>query len=111
MGIERRYKTLELKSGKKVQTVIFDDPQYQLLSTFFFADYNSFADWIDQNMLDVIEGRRESVDISGNVCELVIGKETTRVYDTLAEDGKGKWCEVETDAFYELMKEWKEKKI
>lgn len=107
MTIKRQFKTIELKNGKTIRTVVFDDPQYALLTTFFIADYNAFSDWIDRNMLDVLEGRKEYLEISGNICELAIGKEMTTVYDTLAEDGIGRRCEVSTPELFDVMNEWK----
>ena len=56
MTIKRQFKTIELKNGKTIRTVVFDDPQYALLTTVFIADYNAFSEWIDRNMLDVPEG-------------------------------------------------------
>lgn len=56
MTIKRQFKTIELKNGKTIRTVVFDDPQYALLTTVFIADYNAFSEWIDRNMLDVLEG-------------------------------------------------------
>ena len=45
----------------------------------------------------------------GNVCELMITEKTTKVYDTLADDGMGAWCEIETEDLLTLIHEWKEK--
>ena len=109
MDIKRTYKTIEMKNGRKLLTVEFDDPRYAILSTFLFADYKAFSDWFDQKIQEVLDHEKESNNVSGNVCELMITEKTTKVYDTLADDGMGAWCEIETEDLLSLIHEWKEK--
>ena len=45
----------------------------------------------------MVSGKEENQNISGNICELVIGKDSIKVFDMLGEDGMGKCCEVTTD--------------
>lgn len=110
MNIERKYKMITIPNGKQKLNIEFADSYYDLLSAFFFADYSSFGDWIDQKIAEVVSGKEENQNISGNICELVIGKDSIKVFDMLAEDGMGKCCEVATDEMIELMKEWRVKK-
>ena len=58
---------------------------------------------------DVLQGKADKRDISGNVCELIIDKDNTVVYDTLAEDGVGSRCTVPTRELLSLIDEWQEK--
>jgi len=110
MNIERKYKMITIPNGKQKLNIEFADSYYDLLSTFFFVNYSYFGDWIDQKIAAVVSGKEENQNISGNICELVIRKDGIKVFDMLAEDGMGKWCEVTTDEMIELMKEWHAKK-
>ncbi len=106
MNMNREYKIITINQKHQLK-IEFADSRYDLLGTFFFADYSAFGDWIDKKIAEVVSGKEESQNISGNVCELVISKDTVKVLDTLAEDGMGKWCELATDEMIELMKEWR----
>ena len=106
--LKKKFNTIELKSGEKKLTVVFEDKGYELLSTFFFVEAGSFESWIRQNITEVLQGKAESRDISGNICELIIGKENTVIYDTLADDGKGSLCTVPTRELLNLLDEWSE---
>ena len=57
----------------------------------------------------MLQGKADKRDISGNVCELIIDKDNTVVYDTLAEDGMGSRCTVPTRELLSLIDEWQEK--
>lgn len=106
MNIKREYKIITINKKNKLK-IEFADSRYDLLGTFFFVDYSAFGDWIDKKVAEVISGKEESQNISGNVCELVIRKDRIKVFDMLAKDGMGKWCELDTDEMIELMKEWR----
>lgn len=110
MDIKRSYKTMTLANGAKKLIVEFSDPYYDILTSFFVADYSSFGDWIDNEIELVLSGKEEIRDITGNVYELVIEKDYTKVYDTLAEDAMGNWCRIATDDLVELIREWREMK-
>ena len=104
--LEKEFGTVELKNGERKRTVVFKDKGYELLETFFFVEVSSFGEWIRENIEDVLNGKAERREISGNVCGLIIGKDNTVVYDTLAEDGMGKSCTVATRELLELLDEW-----
>lgn len=46
---------------------------------------------------------------NGNVCCVEIRKNTTKVYDNLAEKANGNWCEVDTKEIRILIDEWCDK--
>ena len=71
MSIERSYDVITLPKGRKIVKIKFDDPYYELLGTFFFSDYRSFGDWIDEKIDIVVNGEEEMQDISGNICEMI----------------------------------------
>lgn len=108
--LSKEFRVIQLKNRQKQLTIVFHDEKYALLDTFFFVEVGSFEDWIVQNIKDVLEGRADRREIAGNVCELVIEKELSTVYDTLAPDGKGRGCSIETNDLLSLIGEWHEQK-
>jgi hypothetical protein len=54
----------------------------------------------------VLEGTSEAEELTGNVCTLEIGREVTRVTDSLADDGEGEACVIETPELKELILIW-----
>ena len=104
--LEKEFRTIELSGGEKKLTVVFQDKGYELLSTFFFVEVSAFGGWIRENIADVLQGKAELREISGNICGLIIKKDNTVVYDTLAEDGAGKRCTVLTRELLALTDEW-----
>lgn len=106
----KEFGIIELKNGEKKLTVVFHDKGYELLSTLFFVEVGSFEEWIRENINDVLQGKAEERDISGNVCGLIIGKENTVVYDMLAEDGIGNRCTLPTRELLSLIDEWHDRK-
>ncbi len=106
--IEKKFETITLKDGTKKLTIVFDDKKYGLLSTFFFVEIGAFGDWIKENINVVLQGEVEEKNISGNICELVIRKDNTVIYDMLAEYGMGNWCSVPTQELLSLIDEWRD---
>jgi len=104
--MERKYRTITHVNGVKKLVVDFSDSYYRLLTVFFAMDFSNFSDWFYQGVQDVLSGKEETLDISGNVCELIIERDKITIYDMLAEDGMGNWCEVATNEMIELMDEW-----
>lgn len=94
--LNRTYGTITLANGKRKLTVTFAEEKYELLSAFLFIEVSSFEEWIKDEFRLVLNGQENCRNIAGNACELCITKETTKIYDMLAEDGKGKWCEKNT---------------
>jgi hypothetical protein len=109
--LNKKFKVITLSNGKKKLTIVFSDEEYKLLSTFFFVEVNSFEDWIKENIDDVLQGKNDRREISGNICELIIEKDKTIIYDMLAEDGMGKWCSVSTKELLSIINEWHEQKL
>lgn len=108
--IDKEFKPITLHNGKKKLTIVFRDNKYALLSTFFCVEVDAFEEWIKENIQDVLSGKVEEKSIAGNICELVIRKENTTVYDMLEENGKGNWCTVPTQALLSIIEEWHKQK-
>lgn len=109
--LNKEFKVIKLNDGKKKLTIVFTDKEYELLSTFFFVEVNSFEEWIKKNIDDVLQGKNNKIEISGNICELIIEKDKTIIYDMLAEDGMGKWCSISTKELLSIINEWHEQKL
>ena len=68
-----------------------------------------FEEWIKSDFDRVISGESEYEEVNGNVCCAEISPKTTKVYDNLAEDAMGNWCEVDTKELRQLIEEWCDK--
>ena len=87
--------------------IVFDfEKKLELLGTLLYVEVNSFQSSILSAINSVLTGRHDKAEFTGNVCNLEIGQTTTRVYDNLAEDGRGNWCEVDTEELRELVVTW-----
>lgn len=106
--MQHKYRTIELLDGEKLLIIEFDK-KYELLSTFLESDVTPFEDWIKQDFDKVLSGASKYEEVNGNVCCAEIGPKTTKVYDNLAEDGMGNWCEVDTKELRHLIDEWCDK--
>ena len=109
-GIEMKYRIEEykLKNGIEDISIIFDE-KYQLLTTFMSCDVLPFEKWIKLGFDRVLSGKSEYEEVNGNVCCAEISPKTTKVYDNLAEDAMGNWCEVDTKELRQLIDEWCDK--
>ena len=106
--ILRFYKTIQI--GKKERLLIeFKENKYEILSTFLESDVSPFEEWIKSAFDRVLSGESEYEEVNGNVCCAEISPKTTKVYDNLAEDAMGKWCEVDTKELRQLIDEWCDK--
>lgn len=104
----RFYRTIKI--GKKERLLIeFKEKKYEILSTFLESDVSPFEDWIKTDFDRVLSGESEYEEVNGNVCCAEITSKTTKVYDNLAEDAMGNWCEVDTKELRQLIEEWCEK--
>ena len=106
--ILRFYKTIQI--GKKERLLIeFKENKYEILSTFLESDVSPFEEWIKLGFDRVLSGESEYEEVNGNVCCAEISPKTTKVYDNLAEDAMGDWCEVDTKELRQLIDEWCDK--
>ena len=99
------YKKYKMKNGIEGISIVFADKKYQILTTFLLCDVVSFEEWIKEDFEKVVSGISEYEEINGNACCAEISRTTTRIYDNLAEDGMGDWCEVDTTELVKLINE------
>jgi hypothetical protein len=101
-----KFREIELANSQKKLLIDFDDDSKELLSTFLESEVTTFHELIIQYLDKVLENDSESEEFNGNVCGIEIGKETTKIYDNLADDGEGHWCEIETKELRGLVDIW-----
>ena len=94
-----------LKNGIEDIGIIFDD-NHHLLTTFMECDVRPFEDWVKEAFDKVLEGKSEYEEVNGNVCCAEINSNTTKIYDNLAEDAMGDWCELDTKELRYIIEEW-----
>lgn len=105
--IKRKYDIIELSNGEKELTVSFVGENLELLALLFNGELENFSDWIRINIEDVLNRNVQNRHISGNICELNINYEKTRIYNILTDDDL--YCEIDTKELYNLINEWVEK--
>jgi hypothetical protein len=104
------YKVREIFYQGKKDDIVFDfEKKYELLTTFLSADVKPFSIYIIKALDNLLDGKSEYEEISGNVCGVKMHKEKTQIYDNLSEDGMGNWCEVDTKDLRELIEIWSNK--
>jgi hypothetical protein len=101
-----KFRVLELNDGQKELLIDFYDKKIEILSNFFESDVIAFEDYIKEGFDKVLSGESDYEELNGNVCGVEIHKDKTQVYDNLAEDGMGNWCEVDTKDLRELVDIW-----
>lgn len=79
------------------------------MSVFLQIEVRVFAKYILEKLNLVIEYGSEYEEFNGNICGVEMRSNYTRIYDNLAEDGKGNWCEIETKELKELIDMWLDK--
>jgi hypothetical protein len=93
--------------GDEEPMIVMEDDKYRLVAQFLMSDVQTPISRYECNALDkVLSGKSEYEEINGNVCGLEIRRDKTTIYDNLAEDCKGDWCEIETQALRELIDIW-----
>ena len=70
------------------------------------SDGQAFEEFIKTAFDKVLSGESEYEEINGNVCCAQISSKTTKIYDNLAEDCMGNWCEVDTRELRNIIAEW-----
>ncbi len=103
--LQRTYRVIKI--GTKDELLIdFKDKNYEILSTFLESDVQEFENWIKIAFDKVLSGEVGYQECNGNVCCVEINPKATKIYDNLAEDGMGNWCEVDTKELRQIIEEW-----
>ena len=87
--------------------IIIMEEKYQMVAQFLMSDIQgSDPNYVFEAIDKVLNDESEYEELNGNVCGVEIHKDMTQIYDNLADDGMGNWCEVETKEFRELVDIW-----
>ena len=111
--IEKEYKILEFKNGKKDIAILFKNIKHsEILGSFFNSDIIPFEEWIKGDFDKVLSGESAYEEVSGNVCLAEIKPDITKIYDKMIEDDDtyySTYCEVETLELRQMIEEWCDK--
>jgi hypothetical protein len=99
------FNEINFNNGQK-DLIINLQKEVELVATFLMSDVQGYAAYAIETLENVLNGKSEYAELNGNVCGLEIRKEKTTVYDNLADDGMGDWCEIETEELRELVDIW-----
>ena len=103
------FRELKMKNGSKKLLIDFEDEKKELLSTFLETEVTIFSDNIIQCLERVMANQSEYEEFNGNICGVEIYAEKTEIFDNLADDGKGNWCEINTKDLKKLIDIWQDK--
>lgn len=105
MKYNYQFRTIDF--GQFGKDLIIDLPkEIELVSTFLGSDVQSDGRWFLDVIDKVLSGQEEYQEFGGNVCVLQIFRNKTKVLDSLADDGIGSCCEIETNELKELIILW-----
>lgn len=99
------FNEISFDNGQK-DLVINLPKEVELVATFLMSDIQGYPLYIIEALENVLNEKNEYEELNGNVCGVEIRKEKTIVYDNLADDGMGNWCEIETEELRELVDIW-----
>lgn len=108
MKYDFKFDEIIFKSGQK-DLIIILQKEVELVATFLMSDVQGYPVYAVEALDKVLSGESEYVELNGNVCGLEIRNEITAIYDNLADDGMGYWCEIETKQLRELVDIWTNK--
>ena len=106
--LKRRYRIFKYPDGDIRLSIKFLDEKYQTLGEFFIVEVNDFYPDIYKELEAVVTGQKEASDFGGNMLNIDIGKEETKVYYQMDDESLGEPCFISTDELYKLVIEWKE---
>ena len=113
--IDHRYEIKTYKYGKNSEKskrelhVHFSDEKYAILETFLESEiaYSSIEESLFATGLkSVLSGEKDYFELTGNACTLEAKKDITTIFDALAPDGIGDYCEISTSVLLDLIEEW-----
>lgn len=109
--IEYEYDELVYQDGDKDLIIQMKDAENEPVSIFLEADASQFEDWIKQEFDDVLSGKVECVEESGNATHYSIHKDKTRIELLFPPNEDDEiWCEVDTKELKNLVDEFCEKR-
>jgi len=80
--------------------------EIRIVSTFLQSDVQSDGHWFLEVIDKVLRGKEMYQEFWGNICILQIKPDKTIILDSLADDGIGDSCKIETIELKELSDVW-----
>lgn len=106
MKYKYKFSDIVFRSGNRKRIIVMEE-KYQMVAQFLMSDIQgSDPKYVFESIDKVLDGQSEYEELNGNVCGVEINKDMTQIYDNLAEDGIGNWCEIETQELRELVDIW-----
>jgi len=100
-----QFRTVTVTQFRKV--LIIDLPEeIELVATFLNSDVQNDGHWFLDAIDKVLSGQADYQEFGGNVCIIKVTPKMTKVIDSLADDGIGNYCEIETEELKELILIW-----
>jgi hypothetical protein len=108
MKYKYQFDEIVFDSGSKMRIIIMEDYKYRLVAQALMSNIEGADAWNDYYYAidKVLSGRSEYEELNGNACSVEIHRDKTQIYDNLAEDGRGDWCEIETKELRDLIDIW-----
>lgn len=107
MKYKYKFDEIVFKDGDKFLIIVMDEEKYRMIAQFLMSDVQGQdPQYIFTAIDNVLSGKSEFEQLIGNVCCVDINRENTQIYDNLAEDRKGEWCEIETKELRKLVETW-----
>ena len=107
MKYKYKIKKFTYHNGKEDLIIVMDDEKYRMVAQFLMSDIQGQdPQYVFEAIDNVLSEKSEYEELNGNVCGVEIHREKTKIYDNLAEDGMGHWCEIETNELRELVNIW-----
>ncbi|WP_240697264.1 hypothetical protein ABNN70_11210 [Sporolactobacillus sp. Y61] len=105
--IQYEFDEITFDSGSKTLIIKTKNREKYLVATFLMSDIQGGDPSYALDKFEaVLDGRLDYAELNGNVCGVEIHKDKTQIYDNLADDGKGDWCEVNTKDLRDLIVIW-----
>jgi len=99
------FKIVNINENHNILTI--DLPkEIRIVSTFLQSDVQSDGYWFLEVIDKVLRGKEIYQEFGGNICILQIKPDITIILDSLADDGIGNSCEIETIELKELIEIW-----
>ncbi|MEZ7758324.1 hypothetical protein O3796_05305 [Granulicatella adiacens] len=106
--MKRNYIVKVINNSQKFLLVKFDSSSCQSLSSFLNSEVHNFYTHIYKELEAVVTGQKEASEFGGNILNIDIGKEETKLYYQMDDESLGEPCFISTDELYKLVIEWKE---
>lgn len=98
---------ITFEDGQKSLIIKMLDPKKYLAAVFLMSDIQGGdPSWALETIDEVLREEKEFAELNGNICCVEIYKDKTKIFDNLAEDGMGEWCELDTKELKDLIIIW-----